>query len=269
MKYIMNEIGLNELKKIQVDILKDIHTFCQSANLKYSLSFGTLIGAVRHKGYIPWDDDVDIMMPRKDYDIFIRSFKSENCMVIDHEINKSYIIPFAKVYDKRTSLIENVRFQANTGVYVDVFPIDTIPNSVKDINSLYKRKRLLYNIYKYKISKGLPNWNILKKTALKIIQLFLSPITFNQLLKVNERNTLKYQNDSNSKAGEAISFDSVKSGIINKDVFDDYMLVDFEGEKFYSIKKYDEFLCSVYGDYMILPPIDKRVTHHSFKAFWI
>ena len=112
----MKEIGIDELKKLQVEMLVLIDEFCQHNNIRYSLSSGTLIGAVRHKGYIPWDDDIDIMMPREDYDRFVSTFNGAygHLSLLAPEINCNYYAPYANVFDILLSQFETsllVHFQ--------------------------------------------------------------------------------------------------------------------------------------------------------------
>lgn len=106
----MKHIDIDELKQIQFDILVAVHDFCVEHDLKYTLAFGTLLGAVRHKGYIPWDDDIDIAMCRKDYDFFVSHFNgtSDFYKVYDIRTDEDYVYGFAKVADTRTVLVENV-----------------------------------------------------------------------------------------------------------------------------------------------------------------
>ena len=126
----MEEIGIDKLKQIQLDMLKDIHAFCVEHDIRYSLAFGTLLGAVRHKGYIPWDDDVDIMMPREDYNRFIRSYGNNIYRIADMSVNPDYGLPFAKVEDVLTVIEENVEGGSVFGIYIDVFPVDYIPDNM-------------------------------------------------------------------------------------------------------------------------------------------
>ena len=142
----MKKIEEKELKSIELNILKDIHTFCEMNNLTYYLCGGTLLGAVRHRGFIPWDDDIDIFMPRVDYDRFLTEYASKQYTVLCHKNTQGYYLPFAKVVDKSTRIEETlVKSIPNCGVYVDVFPIDGFSNNVDTAKSMVKKaKRYMF-----------------------------------------------------------------------------------------------------------------------------
>ena len=134
-----------EIKSLQMEILCSIHNFCVNNNIRYSLAYGTLLGAIRHKGYIPWDDDVDILMPRPDYEKFLKLYPgyNKNHTVQTYINDDSYYLAFAKVYDNRTELIV---FPTRTGVFVDIFPVDGLPDSVELSRRYYKDKlKLIFN----------------------------------------------------------------------------------------------------------------------------
>ena len=151
----MQRIADSELKLLQLDILCKVDTFCRLNDIEYTLYFGTLIGAVRHNGYIPWDDDIDIAMPRPSYDMFVKSFNGydNNLYVICPEINLNYYASYANVCDRRTLLLEgkNGHHGVEVGVKIDVFPLDGTPddegeyvecvNRINHINRIMKIKR--------------------------------------------------------------------------------------------------------------------------------
>ena len=132
----MREISSDEIKQIELDILKDVAKFCDAHGLRYFLSDGTLLGAVRHKGFIPWDDDIDIMMPYKDYQQFVKGYFHEYYYVNSIEKDLSYPLLFAKVFDKRTCC--NMVGDDSPHVWIDIFPLMGLP-----ANKLLKK-----NIYK-------------------------------------------------------------------------------------------------------------------------
>ena len=116
---------VNEMRKIQMDILLFIHQFCIDNGIQYSLAWGTMLGAIRHKGYIPWDDDIDIMMTRPEYDRFCKLFHDERSIykLYDVHTDKKWIYPFAKISDERTIRVEKNALD-EIGINIDVFPID-------------------------------------------------------------------------------------------------------------------------------------------------
>ena len=134
----MKELSKNEIKTIQLDILQSIHQFCETNNIRYSLAYGTLLGAIRHKGYIPWDDDIDVMMPRPDYERFIQNYPNfcDRNIVQTYNNDNSYYLWCAKVYDNRT---EQITFPTRSGVCVDVFPIDGLPDNLEDVRKYIKK----------------------------------------------------------------------------------------------------------------------------------
>ena len=138
---------IHELRQIQIGILDEVHQYCEAHGLRYFLSSGTLIGAVRHKGYIPWDDDIDVYMPRKDYERFLREFKgNEQYKLLNPAKEPHYYYTFAKVIDLRTRMVEDETVGFEIGVYMDIFPVDYVPDDMKEREHVFKSKKLLYKI---------------------------------------------------------------------------------------------------------------------------
>ncbi len=259
----MRAINSDELKSIQLDLLQKTADFCENNGLRYFLCGGTLIGSIRHKGYIPWDDDIDIAMPRSDYDRFIRSFNQpENYyQVVNLDTNPDYAYCFAKVFDNRTTLKE-LHYPGDTfGVYIDVFPAD----GVKDTAQI--RKIML--LHKFLNTKRA---NYYHRTASKKIintlgKLLLLPFSAHQIATWMDNEARKFTFGSVSMAG-VIANPTGIGEMVDKSVFDSDVYQEFEGRNYRVPIGYDTWLRSIYGDYMQLPPEEHRVTHHTFEAWW-
>lgn len=262
------EIDINELKNIQLMMLADIDGFCTANDINYSLAYGTLLGSIRHQGYIPWDDDIDIMMPRKDYEKFIGQYVSEFYKVIDVNNNINYSLPFAKIHDTRTVMQEFVDNDSSFGVYIDVFPIDNVPDSRFKEFIQFSLKSILNVIHNIKNVKIAPKRGFIKNSILFLGHVVLLPYPLHSCA-VSMDNLSKLFSNTKTKRSAIIAPANNSKGWINQcDVFTNYQRTKFENIDVSIITRYDELLTSIYGDYMKLPPIEKQVSHHNFKAWW-
>ena len=260
------KIENDELKQIQLDILDNVASFCESKNINYFLAYGTLIGAIRHKGYIPWDDDIDIAMPRPDYQRFMDLYNKEdsNYKMICYELNEEYNLPFGKVTDIRTDMIEGMyQEHHNYGVYIDVFPIDGFQNKRVMFQAQWLRRAL--NAKLAVIGKGRGVLGDMKIVVGKIALSFVS--VKHILFKINKL-CMTYQYDKCNKVGYIPTLSLSRSGIVEKKLIDTTLKGEFEGRTFRIPIGYDLYLKQIYGDYMQLPPKEKQVTHHTFQAWW-
>ena len=260
---ILLENELNELKAIELNMLLDIDKLCREHGIKYSLAAGTLLGAARHKGFIPWDDDIDIMLCREEYD------KLRDCITlysrelywVDYHTYKGYPYPFSKIMKKNTVLKEesNKYATAPDGVFIDVFPIDNTVQNYKKRKLQYKRvtkwkQRLVTRENYYFGQTGIKEWyRQFRKTIFNLLpkKIFIDVI---------EKECHKY-----SETDTVISLTGtvgVKKATYPKEWFDNYVELEFEGRKMMSIEKYKELLKEQYGDYMRLPPKNERIPHH-------
>lgn len=260
----MKNITLEESKKIQLAILDAIDLFCTSNKLRYSLAYGTLIGAVRHKGFIPWDDDIDIMMPRPDYDKFLKLFKHEYLKTQYYGNDKTCPMAFAKVIDDRTLVIQpNNLF--HTGIWVDVFPIDGYPS---DDGGIYFNKisKKVYALTKNR-SLAKSEWKVVRNVLEYLVKHLLDPRPRSMVIRDYEKLIYSYDFEKSEFAGCSCCRDTYKE-IMPAEFFKSYIKLPFENKEYFCIKEYDMFLRNMYGDYMILPPVDQRIGHHDYKMYW-
>lgn len=262
----MRRIGLEELKLLQLDILENVHNYCVAHGITYFLSSGSLLGAVRHGGYIPWDDDIDIYMPRPSYDIFVRTYKDENFRVRALENDPDYNLAFAKVENPKTLLKEDYDYWVNIGVNIDVFPVDGVPNRQEDRERLFttiNKYRNLHDLKQMKYRKG-RKWY--KNLFLMLSKLFIwqSPRTIAEKL---DQSINKENQDSEYVANLPLG-NGIKS-CFPRETMSEQVDIKFENITVKTMKGYHEYLSKTYGDYMKLPPKEKQITHHTINAYWI
>ena len=263
---------LEELKKIQLDILLALHQFCTDNQIKYSLAAGTLIGAVRHKGFIPWDDDIDIYLMREEYNKLISLFPNVyqgNYSLITIERDNNWHRAFGKLCDNRTIEIEESRNQYDgIGLGIDVFPIDAVPDDIQEWKHYEKKRRFLRDFIVMKTIRYSKKRSLEKNFFMILCRFIMWPFSFAFLSrKMNE-----YAQLHNGKGYSHVYENSL--GVYNSEHpwlkidLDEVMESTFEGHTVKIMRGYDDYLTTVYGDYMKLPPVEKRVTHHGFKAYW-
>ncbi len=263
----MRRIDIEELKKLQLDILCNVHDFCEKNNITYFLSSGTLLGAIRHKGFIPWDDDIDIAMPRKDYDRFFQIYGTDiyTAMNLDKDSNWPY--PMGKIYDTRTRLIERAVKYDDLGVNIDVFPFDGLPNNkfIRKIhlNNVSIMRRLIYT---FKLAPHYKGQNYIRDIFGKFVRLLLKPIHVKVLFCIFNKLVRVYDWD------KSIYVSSLTTGPVRKackkSCFIPTIQKEFENHLCHVPCDYDTWLRLIYGDYMQFPPISERVPHHDFETFW-
>lgn len=259
-----------------VSMLFDFNKFCNDNNLRYSLCAGSLLGAIRHKGIIPWDDDVDVMMPRPDYNRLIELTADgfmNHYSVIHAENNSNYYLPMAKMVDNRTKIIEDeIRKNCPLGIFIDIFPCDGVPEDTIIANDVYNRFRKLTKTAKiaaayvpftwlYKCDVNTPFINRIK-AFLKNRWYKFKGIKSYQLFKEADR-LISACDYNKSKQVRLYTSYQYHKFIFDKDIFEKYIDVEFNGIIVKSIKNYDEYLTTLYKNYMKLPPVEKQVCHHS------
>ena len=262
---------VREIQQMELGIMEYIHEVCNKIGVKYFLAYGSLIGAVRHQGFIPWDDDMDICMLRDDYEKlqdYLIANPSERYQVMSYKNNRNYVYPFMKVMDNQTYLIEeDVRIDSNMGIYVDIFPVDGYEDdqAFKDKMTTIIKKRQL-SCYTF---KGITN----KKSFINSLIRYASVIAF----YFTDTNIYVKQIDELAKSRKVEDYELVDYLIykdMNKPVWKREWLKDvtfgnFEGRDFLIPVNFHELLTSDYGNYMQLPPVEQQVSHHDFRLWKI
>lgn len=265
------KINLQMQKSILLELLLELDKFCKENNIPYYLIGGTLLGAIRHNGFIPWDDDIDICMFRKDYEKFIKIYKSNNSKykLFALETKKDYYYPFAKLVNDETILIESGNEKNPIGIYVDIFPIDNCPG--KTLEEAYKNIDRM-NVYRwlrnFKIINFSMKRNILKNLILLFGKILVIPITKRKISELISYNAKKNIDINCQFVGELVNTTYGYGEVYDRIHFGEGIEVVFEEKLFTAPKDYDYILKSMYGDYMKLPPEEKRISNHDVKCWY-
>ena len=267
MKYLTSE----EIHVVLLDILSEFDRICREHDLKYSLAYGTLLGAIRHKGFIPWDDDVDVVMPRPDYERFYELIRSGEAALSKHFVlsedrGKKAVYPFLKLMDDRFSIKCSTHIEVPY-LFIDIFPLDGMPDLPPEQLKKMHRKELIYNGITSICKWYIPNhwWGYLLYVV--GFWFYLGVMCYGQARAINKlkKLLLKYPYEEHDKVdcrAWGMTVDTVPRAY-----FDSFEEVDFAGRKFFVISSWDEQLTVRYGDYMTPPPPNKRRSDHSFKIY--
>ena len=267
---------LKKLHNSELKILDELDRICQKNNIDYFLTGGTLLGAVRHKDFIPWDDDIDVGMTREDFNKFVKCCKKglkDDFFLDFYPINKRAFRLYAKLRLKNTLFVESKikDCHINHEIWIDIFPYDNL----EELNSREHQKQ---NDFRIKVTKlinlkvgikyYLSQYRQTHHVTMFFVDLFLKicPKSFllflaNHKISTNKNNKTKYI--SNMTGG----LDIEKETHLRSDIFP-LVRLEFAGGKYLAPKNYDKILRKVYGNYMELPPLDKRITHNPQKVLF-
>ncbi|MGO5246712.1 LicD family protein [Prevotella sp. LCP21S3_D2] len=271
----MKEIGLDELKVLQMDVMSAVHRFCEANHLRYSLACGSLLGAARHKGYIPWDDDIDIYLLREDYDKMIKLFPDlweGRYKFFTLERDTIWGLPFGKVCDTKTIVKEGVNHIYELGVNIDVFPIDDVPEEEAKWRRYDKFRRKCFELYVRRVDcpeiLNFHNGKSFARNVLAtIVKMTVSVFSVHFLACCFQKVAKHYDKTDSSKVFECAQ------GIFQKhpfpkSLFNHRILMPFEDREYMCFADFDSYLTNGFGNWRQLPPKEKQVSHHDFKAWW-
>ena len=271
-KHMKKEMTLQEIQQASLAVLKEIDRICQESNICYWIAYGTLIGAVRHGGFIPWDDDVDIVMPRKDYEAFIayvesdlyrnnqyKLFTAENC--------KGYPFYISRFADTTHELIFE-KLDYTSGCFVDIYPYDGMGNEEGQAYWKVREKKLQF-AQKKLIMSAYPGWLYGNSFAHKIgnlpqmilCKLFGKSYYFRKL----DRYRMKYTWEESKYVGNACW--SGGTYLFPKELFTETIRFPFEDTEVNVPKEYEGYLNKSYRNYRLLPPEEERVPYHEYTAY--
>ncbi len=257
---------LRELQLCELEALKFFDEFCRRHDLTYYLCGGCLIGAVRHKGFIPWDDDTDVLMPRPDYEKFLELYKKENpserfVLVNDDDVHYSGNI-FATLNDTDHTMVKEYQQNMDTphGIPLDIFPIDGLADG--RIQRLIQYVWvMIYSLFRAQIvpkNQG----GLIAFGSKVLLTIFRGRRLRYKIWKFAEKRMTRYHFDESENVAEFCAGFYFMKKVYPRHIYDDKVELEFEGEKFFAMKGYDEYLHIPFGDYMELPPEEERLPHH-------
>lgn len=261
----MIEISLRELQLAELEILMEFDRFCRENQLRYSLAGGTLLGAIRHKGFIPWDDDIDVCMPRPDYEKFVRLFQNHRFMISEDRGNNAEY-PFTKVM-RRDVKLQHEGFSEVDYLWIDVFPIDGLPADGKKLAKIYRKSSFYRKIIGFKqIEKVKEYKGRHNKFVARLIVLFAKLYGKRRAIRNSIKLARRYDYEESEYVG-AVTWGCYGVGErMLKCEYETFTEVEFEGRKFFAMSCRDSYLRGIYGEYMKLPLEEERMVH-GFKAY--
>lgn len=273
-------MDLSEVKEAALEMLIYVDSICERENLRYSIYYGTLLGAVRHGGFIPWDDDIDIVMPRPDYMKLLKILSKEDDYILASPYNREkYRYTFSKLFNPKTKLVSEQVFnyeEKDMGVFIDIFPFDGLPddlnkqkkigktmdglklNFMNSLGMLYARSYSLFRSFAKIILKYPMHRKLVKQGG------------YNFWKNLYENKALEYPFETSNYCGH-LEYVEFSKAVYPTSWFDadNLVSIQYEGYNVKCIKNYDEFLSQYYGNYLELPPKNEQVSNHNYVAYWV
>jgi len=268
---VLSQKQLRQMQMIQLEMLEEVDRICRKHNINYSLDGGSLLGAVRHKGFIPWDDDIDLIMLRKEYEQFYQicqnELNQEYFFLQEYRTDPYYYVGYPRIRRNHTvyTRIGHEHMKYHGGVFIDIFILDNVPDG--------SLSRILHRAYCFVIRKML--WSESGKIlhTIRFVRLLLRLVSYipRDVMFLLLNNLADRYNKNETKLVRHLTHPYPRPSVcpygIPAYLLNDFIELEFEGKKFKAVKRYKEYLTLLYGNYMILPPEEKRKIHIHLSAF--
>ena len=270
----MNEIELDEIHNKTLELLDKLIEICDEIDINYYLAYGSLIGAMRHKGFIPWDDDLDVVMLREDYSLFLDYCKENSNKLYPYRLlcrehTEHYPYNIARLNDMRYKAVYDNVQNYDSGLFIDIYPLDGAGNmSFSEIDRLDKKRSYLMKMILWSIDDHYEKskHNSVIRSFIKIFARRYAKIRGSKYFLDKMESFKKLYSMKDSKYVAEMTWDP-STILFEKKWFDGYSIVEFEGKKIKAPNDVDSFLKQCYGDYMCLPPLEERKPSHCYKLY--
>jgi lipopolysaccharide cholinephosphotransferase len=255
-----NRLSVADVRTIQLNLLDTFDRFCAAHDIRYYLAYGTLLGAARHGGYIPWDDDIDLMLPRADYERFARAFgtspPADTLRFGCAELDTTWPFRAGKLWDARTVHFADVAKNVDLGVFIDLFPVDAVPDSALASWWYIRRTSFLRRLHAASFTSSRPTWKTI------VPRVVLSPTRLSRRLNRVARGAGDRRTE---RAGVSVV---TAHWHVPVEYFGTGQDISFEGVKRPAPVRWKEILEQLYEDWQVPPPEDQRVSPHCWAAYW-
>lgn len=257
------KLSLQEIQRLVLDILQTFDKVCKENHLRYSLAYGTLIGAVRHHGFIPWDDDIDVLMPREDYEKLLKlGYKDARYELKNYNISDDYYYAFAKMVDNETTVVDKGRCEKHIELFIDIFPMDFFKGNEQQLKA-YGKKGMQKQFFARTIGIKPFIYSRPRYFIRSVLKMVLYPFR-NRIF--DDLNSLSCPEEAADYCALVIHNDNFPE-FFDAKIWKQLIEIDFDEFLFPVFADYDSFLKEVYGDYMTPPPKEYQVSVHGLEAY--